>query len=90
MAWSLPTWHEPEEILRLASMAVAERAALAARRSGRGWRTCRGRSASATSTCRAWTSRRRHCAAASATGERIDFLVPDAVGAYIEQEGLYR
>src|ERR1700686_5319096 len=26
MAWSLPSWHEPEAILGLASMAVAERA----------------------------------------------------------------
>jgi len=90
MAWSLPTWHEPGEILRLASMAVAERAG--ARRE-----EVRARLAALQGSDRiryidvprldissSVLRRRVH------DGRRIDFLVPDAVGAYIEQEGLYR
>jgi nicotinate-nucleotide adenylyltransferase len=90
MAWSLPTWHEPEEILRLASMAVAER--IGARRE-----EVRTRLADMAGSERityidvprldisSSVLRRR-----VRDGQRIDFLVPDAVGAYIEQEGLYR
>jgi nicotinate-nucleotide adenylyltransferase len=90
MAWSLPTWHEPEEILRLASMAVAERAG--ARRE-----EVRARLANMPGSERiSYIDVPRLDISSSALrrrvrdGERIDFLVPDAVGAYIEQEGLYR
>jgi nicotinate-nucleotide adenylyltransferase len=90
MAWSLPSWHEPGEILRLASMAVAERAG--ARRE-----EVRARLAQMPGAERikyidvprmdvsSSTLRRR-----VRDGWRIDFLVPDAVAAYIDQEGLYR
>ena len=90
MAWSLPSWHEPEEILRLASMAVAERAG--ARRE-----EVRARLADTPGSRRiAYIDVPRLDISSSALrrrvreGQRIDFLVPDAVGAYIEQEGLYR
>ena len=90
MAWSLPTWHEPEAILRLASMAVAERAG--ARRE-----EVRAQLAGIAGSERigyidvprldvSSSSLRRRVR----DGHRIDFLVPDAVAAYIEQEGLYR
>ena len=70
MAWSLPSWKEPEAILGLASVAVAERivyidiprldiSSSALRRRVR-------------------------------AGRSVDFLVADAVGAYIQQGGLYR
>jgi nicotinate-nucleotide adenylyltransferase len=90
MAWSLPTWHEPGEILRLASMAVAERAG--ARRE-----EVRARLAAMHGSDRIrYIDVPRLDISSSALrrrvrdGRRIDFLVPDAVGAYIEQEGLYR
>jgi nicotinate-nucleotide adenylyltransferase len=90
MAWSLPSWHEPEEILRLASMAVAERAG--ARRE-----EVRERLAGMPGSGRvAYIDVPRLDISSSALrrrvrdGQRIDFLVPDAVGAYIEAEGLYR
>ncbi len=90
MAWSLPTWHEPEAILRLASMAVAERAG--ARRE-----EVRARLAAMHGSDRIrYIDVPRLDISSSALrhrvreGRRIDFLVPDAVGAYIEQEGLYR
>jgi nicotinate-nucleotide adenylyltransferase len=90
MAWSLPTWHEPEEILRLARMAVAERAG--ARRE-----EVRTRLAAMAGADRIdYIDVPRLDISSSALrrrvrdGRHIDFLVPDAVGAYIEQEGLYR
>ena len=90
MAWSLPSWHEPEQILRLASMAVAERAG--ARRE-----EVRARLAQMPGSDRiSYIDVPRLDISSSALrrrvreGRRIDFLVPDAVGAYIEQEGLYR
>jgi len=90
MAWSLPNWHEPEEILRLASMAVAERAG--ARRE-----EVRARLAEMPGAERiAYIDVPRIDVSSSALRRRvrdwrrIDFLVPDAVAAYIDQEGLYR
>jgi len=90
MAWSLPAWHEPEEILRLAAMAVAERAG--ARRE-----EVRARLAEMPGSDRiGYIDVPRLDISSSALrrrvrdGRRIDFLVPDAVAAYIEQEGLYR
>jgi nicotinate-nucleotide adenylyltransferase len=90
MAWSLPTWHEPEQVLRLARMAVAERAG--ARRE-----EVRARLGGIVGSDRiSYIDVPRLDISSSALrrrvrdGQRIDFLVPDAVGAYIEQEGLYR
>ena len=90
MAWSLPTWREPETILALASMAVAERAG--ARRE-----EVRAQLAGLAGAERiAYIDVPRMDISSSALrrrireGRSIDFLVPDAVGAYIEREGLYR
>ena len=71
IALGLPSWHEPEAVLGLARLAVAERsgagreevAALLASAS----RTRRRRRSS---TCRAWTSPRRRYAAVSRRGSR--------------------
>ena len=90
MAWSLPTWAEPEEVLRLAALAVAERAG--ARRE-----EVRGRLADLAGADRiSYIDVPRLDISSSALrrrvreGRSIDFLVADAVGAYIDQEGLYR
>jgi nicotinate-nucleotide adenylyltransferase len=89
MAWSLPTWHEPEEILRLSRIAVAERAG--ARRE-----EVRARLAQLAGADRiSYIDVPRLDISSSALrrrvreGRSIDFLVADAVGAYIEAEGLY-
>ena len=90
MAWSLPSWNEPEAILGLASIAVAERTG--ARRE-----EVRTRLAGLAGAERivyidiprldiSSSALRRRVSA----GRSVDFLVPDAVGAYIEREGLYR
>jgi nicotinate-nucleotide adenylyltransferase len=90
MAWSLPTWREPEAILELAAFAVAERAG--ARRE-----EVRERLAGLAGAARIdYIDVPRMDVSSSALRHRIrerrpiDFLVPDAVGAYIEREGLYR
>ena len=90
MAWSLPSWQQPEAILGLASMAVAERAG--ARRE-----EVRARLAGLAGADRiSYIDVPRMDISSSALrrrvreGRAIDFLVADAVGAYIEQEGLYR
>jgi nicotinate-nucleotide adenylyltransferase len=90
MAWSLPTWREPEAILELAGFAVAERAG--ARRE-----EVRERLADLAGATRIdYIDVPRMDVSSSALrrrireGRPIDFLVPDAVGAYIEREGLYR
>jgi len=90
MAWSLPSWKEPEAILGLASVAVAERAG--ARRE-----EVRERLAGLAGAERivyidiprldiSSSALRRRVRA----GRSVDFLVTDAVGAYIQQGGLYR
>ena len=90
MAWSLPSWHRPEDVLRLARLAVAERAG--ARRE-----EVRARLADMPGSDRIdYIDMPRLDISSSdlrrAVRERrpIEFLVPDPVGDYIEQEGLYR
>jgi nicotinate-nucleotide adenylyltransferase len=90
MAWSLPTWREPEAILELAAFAVAERAG--ARRE-----EVRERLAGLAGADRIlYIHVPRMDISSSALrrrireGRSIEFLVPDAVGAYIEREELYR
>ena len=93
MALGLPSWREPEAVLGLATLAVAERAGVgradivaAARRA---LRTARGRSRS--STCRALDiSSSRDPRAASPRGAPIRYLVPDAVAERIARGRLYR
>ena len=90
MAWSLPSWKEPEAILALASVAVAERTG--ARRE-----EVRSRLAGLAGAERIlYIDIPRLDISSSALrrrvrdGRAIDFLVADAVGAYIEEGGLYR
>ena len=89
MAWSLPSWQQPEVILELASMAVAERAG--ARRE-----EVRARLAGLAGAERiSYIDVPRLDISSSALRRRvrerrsIEFLVPDAVRAYIEREGFY-
>ena len=90
MAWSLPSWRDPEEILRIATMAVAERAG--ARREEVRERL----QGMAGAQDVAYIDIPRLDISSSALRRRvreggpIDFLVPDAVGAYIAEQGLYR
>jgi nicotinate-nucleotide adenylyltransferase len=90
MAWSLPSWKEPEAILELAAMAVAERA-------GGRREEVRSRLAGLAGADRVrYIDVPRLDISSSAlrrgihAGRSADFLVADAVGAYIEREGLYR
>jgi nicotinate-nucleotide adenylyltransferase len=90
MALSLPSWREPEAILELASLGVAEREGmrriditdrLAGLRGGRRVQFFDMPRLDVSSSLI-----RRHVAA----GLPIRYLVPDPVAAYVEQAGLYR
>jgi nicotinate-nucleotide adenylyltransferase len=90
MAWSLPSWHEPEAILELASVAVAERAG--ARRE-----EVRARLTAMAGADRiSYIDVPRLDISSSALRRRVregrplDYLVADAVADYIEQWRLYR
>jgi nicotinate-nucleotide adenylyltransferase len=89
MAFSLPTWREPEAILELAELGVAEREGvrrtdIVERLSGLGTDNVRffdmPRLDISSSQIRRMVS----------GGQPIRYLVPDAVRDYIGQEGLYR
>ena len=90
MAWSLPSWREPEAILELASVAVAERAG--ARRE-----EVRARLAGMAGAHRiTYIDVPRLDISSSGLrrrvreGRPIDYLVADAVADYIEQRRLYQ
>ncbi len=91
MAYSLPTWRDPEGVLSLTRIAVAERegvrrADISARLAGLAGASDRvcffdmPRIDISSSLIRA----------RAAAGQPLRYLVPDAVAAYIEREGLYR
>jgi nicotinate-nucleotide adenylyltransferase len=90
MAWSLPSWHEPEAVLELAQMAVAERTG--ARREEVRQRLTGMRGAERIS----YIEVPRLDISSSALrrrvreGRPIDYLVADAVADYIEQWRLYQ
>jgi nicotinate-nucleotide adenylyltransferase len=90
VAWSLPTWHEPEAILELACVAVAERAG-ARREEVRARLAAMAGSAERIS----YIDVPRLDISSSALrrrvgeGRPIDYLVADPVADYIEQWRLY-
>jgi nicotinate-nucleotide adenylyltransferase len=89
MAFSLPTWREPEAILELAELGVAEREGV--RRTDIVERL----SDLGTDSVRFFDMPRLDISSSQirrmvAGGRSIRYLVPDAVAGYIEHEGLYR
>jgi nicotinate-nucleotide adenylyltransferase len=91
MAHSLPTWRDPEGVLALARLAVAEREGV---RRGEISERLAGLAGAAERVCffdmprldiSSSLIRRR-----AAAGRPLRYLVPDAVAAYIERERLYR
>jgi nicotinate-nucleotide adenylyltransferase len=89
MALSLPTWREPEAILELAEVGVAEREGvrrvdIAERLSGLGADRVRFFGMPRLDVSSSLIRR------LVAAGRPIRYLVPDGVAAYIEQAGLYR
>jgi nicotinate-nucleotide adenylyltransferase len=89
MAWSLPAWREPETILELARVAVAERAG--ARREEVRERLAALRGAANISYIEV---PRMDISSAAVrkrvrAGQPITYLVPDAVGDYIQERRLY-
>ena len=90
MAYSLPTWHEPEAVLALATMAVAEREGV-----GRTDITERLAGLAGAEKIRFFDMPRLDISSSLirrrvAAGLPIRYLVPDAVADYIAAEGLYR
>ena len=90
MALSLPTWREPEAILELAELGVAEREGV--RRADIAERVAGLRGAER---LRFFDMPRLDVSSSLirrmvAAGLPIRYLVPDAVAAYVEEAGLYR
>jgi nicotinate-nucleotide adenylyltransferase len=90
MAHSLPTWHEPEAVLALAKLGVAERegvarADIAERLSGLAGAAARVRFFSMPRLDVSSSLLRARAAA----GRPLRYLVPDGVAEYIAQQGLY-
>lgn len=93
MARSLPSWREPEAVLELATLAVAERAG-SEREGIRGELRALG-AAAARERVRFFDMPRVDVSSSMvrervATGRPIRYLVPDAVAAAIERNGWYR
>jgi nicotinate-nucleotide adenylyltransferase len=91
MAYSLPTWRDPEGVLALARIAVAERegvrrADISERLAGLAGAADRVSFFEMPRIDISSSLIRRRAAA----GQPLRYLVPDAVAAYIEREGLYR
>jgi nicotinate-nucleotide adenylyltransferase len=88
MALSLPTWREPEEVLRLARLGVAER-------SGAVRADIEDRLAPLGGRIDFFDMPRIDLSSTDvrarvAAGRPVRYLVPDAVAAYIAEKGLYR
>jgi nicotinate-nucleotide adenylyltransferase len=89
MAHALPTWHEPEAVLRLATLGVAEREGI--RRTDIMERLA---GLAGTDQIRFFDMPRLDISSSDirrrvAAGLPIRYLVPDAVASYISSEGLY-
>lgn len=90
MAWSLPTWRDPETILELARVAVAERAGARREEVREQLAGLRG----AGNVTYVDVPRMDVSSAALRqrvrAGQPITYLVPDAVSEYIEERRLYK
>jgi nicotinate-nucleotide adenylyltransferase len=91
MAWSLPSWREPEDILSLACLAIAERDGVRRTDIAERLSVLRG----APERLRFFDMPRLDISSSmlrrrAAEGRSLRWLVPDAVAAYIEDRGLYR
>ena len=89
MAYALPTWHEPEAVLALATLGVAEREGVL-----RADITERLAELAGADRIRFFDMPRLDISSSMirhrvASGRPIRYLVPDAVAAYIAAEGLY-
>jgi nicotinate-nucleotide adenylyltransferase len=90
MAYALPTWHEPEAVLSLATLGVAEREGVV-----RSDITERLAGLAGAHRIRFFDMPRLDISSSMirrrvAAGQPLRYLVPDAVAAYIDSEGLYR
>jgi nicotinate-nucleotide adenylyltransferase len=90
MAYALPTWHEPEAVLSLATLGVAEREGV-----GRSDIAERLAGLAGGHRIRFFDMPRLDISSSMirrrvAAGQPLRYLVPDAVAAYIDSEGLYR
>ena len=90
MAYSLSTWHEPERVLSLATLGVAEREGV-----GRADITEHLAGLAGADRIRFFDMPRLDISSSMirrrvAAGQPIRYLVPDAVAEYIDSEGLYR
>jgi nicotinate-nucleotide adenylyltransferase len=88
-ASALPEWHEPEEVLRLASVACAERGG-----DSRGEVTERLAGLAGAERVVFFSMPRIDVSSTmvrelAAAGHPLRYLVPDAVASYIEEQGLY-
>lgn len=91
MAWSFPQWREPEAILELATLAVAERDGLARERIAERLGGLRG----AGERIRFFDMPRIDVSSSmlrrrAAAGRSLRPLVPEAVADYVSERGLYR
>jgi nicotinate-nucleotide adenylyltransferase len=91
MAWSLPSWREPAEILSLAWLAIAERDGVRREQIIERLADVRG----APERLRFFDMPRLDISSSAlrgraAEGRSLRWLVPDPVAAYIEERGLYR
>jgi nicotinate-nucleotide adenylyltransferase len=90
MAYSLPTWHQPEAVLSLATLGVAEREGVA-----RADITEHLTGLAGAERIRFFDMPRIDISSSQirrrvASGQPVRYLVPDAVAEYIVSEGLYR
>jgi nicotinate-nucleotide adenylyltransferase len=91
MAHSLPAWRDPERVVRLAGLAVAERAGIGRREILERLSSIQG----AVEAVRFFDMPRMDISSSLvrrrvAAGRPIRYLVPESVAQYIEQESLYR